>query len=132
MNRQERKPSEIIEEFICFLETSKSVYLSSCDVVIDADDRLQDMLHELEFAKNKSEKGKAATKLKRSRNNRRISKDKATEYKNIAEFIDSSDGKLLSKKLRELMRKQKFTEEYLDSERIYKPRKGDNAHANPD
>lgn len=117
------KPSDIIEVFLEFLESSKSSYQTAYDAVGDADERLQDLLHELEFAKNKSEKGKAATKLKNSRNSRRTNKDIVTEFKDIAEFYNDQGNRPFIKKLKDLVRKQKLTESYLDGERVYKPRK---------
>ena len=130
MKQTKQKPSEIIEAFLDFLEQSKSSYQTAYDVVGDADERLQDLLHELEFAKNKSEKGKAATKLKSSRNARRVNKDIVTEFKDIVEFYNDQGNRPFIKKLKELVRKQKFTESYLDGERVYKPRK-DATNGNP-
>ena len=116
-------PSNYIETFLNFIDTAKSSYQFAYDTVGDEDKELQDLLHELELADGKSAKGKASTKLRQSRINRRVNKDITLEYEDIVNFFEEPQSKAVLNKLRQLLGKQRKTESYIYGERVYKPRK---------
>ena len=59
----ERRPSEMITEFLNFLESSRQEYESAYADVGKEDSRVQTFLHDMEFAPNKAERNKIATRL---------------------------------------------------------------------
>ena len=62
----EKKPSEIITEFLNFLETAKNEYESAYADVGLEDRKEQTFLHDLEFAQNKNERNKVATRFQQT------------------------------------------------------------------
>lgn len=66
-----------------------------------------------------------ATRLQRSRLERRKNKDIVDELEDIVKFFEELNHKNTINKMRQLLGKQRKTEEFLSSERVYKPRKGD-------
>jgi len=65
------KPSEMITAFLDFLETTKREYESAYAAVGAEDNKVQTFLHDMEFAKNREERNRIATKLQNSRKTRR-------------------------------------------------------------
>lgn len=59
----ERKPSEIITDFLNFLESAKNEYESAYADVGAEERKEQTFLHDLEFALNKNERNKVATRF---------------------------------------------------------------------
>lgn len=84
--------------------------------------RLQDLLHELEFAEGENEKRRAGTKLQQSRRNRRRQKDEMMRLELVVQFFDDPTPKSTINKMRQLLGKQRKQEEFLDGERHYNPR----------
>lgn len=80
------------------------------------------MLHEIEFASNKAERNKVATKLQHSRRIRRENKDEVKLYEKIAKFFEDKENKAALNRLRQLLGQQRKEEEYLSSNRTYNPR----------
>ena len=119
------KPSEVIEGFLNYLENCKAEYDEAYAAAGEEDKRVQDFLHAMEFANNKQERNKIATQLHQSRKRRRSAKDKVLELQKIYDFYKDVSNKAVLKKLKGIMPKQKQTEEYLQSDREYKPRVGD-------
>jgi hypothetical protein len=117
------KPSTYIETFLNFIDTAKSSYQFAYDTVGEEDKGLQDLLHELELAEGNSARGKASTKLRNSRKNRRINKDITLEYEDIVNFWEEPQNKMVLNKLRQLLGKQRKNENYIYGQRVYKPRK---------
>lgn len=62
----EGKASEIISEFLSFLESSKIEYEDAYSDVGKEDSKVQTFLHDMEFASNKGERNKIATRLQQS------------------------------------------------------------------
>ena len=62
-----KEASEVLSEFLDFLDACESQYQAARDAVGLEDRRLQDLLHELEFAQDKAERNRVATKFQRSR-----------------------------------------------------------------
>ncbi len=120
-----QKPSEIIEEFLNWLESCKDEYEENYAIAGEEDKKVQDFLHAMEFAENKQERNRIATQLQQSRKRRRAAKDKVLELEKIYNFYKDQGNRPVLKKLRGIVPNQKRTEEYLASERKYKPRAGD-------
>lgn len=119
---KEMLPSEEITEFLKFVDSCISRYKFAFENVGQEDKRLQDLVHEIEFASNKSERNRAATKLQQSRRIRRKNKDEAKLYEKIAKFFEDRGNKNTLNQLRQLLGQQRKEEEYLSSNRTYKPR----------
>lgn len=115
-------PSEQLTDFLNFIDACISRYIYAFDNVGQEDKRLQDLLHEIEFASNKAERNKAATKLQHSRRIRRENKDEAKLYEKIAKFFEEKENRNALNRLRQLLGQQRKEEEYLSSTRTYNPR----------
>lgn len=113
------KKSEIIEQFIELVEECEKAYKEAFAEVGKEDRRTQDLLHELEFAKDISTRNKIATKLKNTRKRRREQKDITTENEEIVNFFQEQQNRTTLNKMKELLQKQKRKEGYLDSDRFY-------------
>lgn len=119
---KEKEVSEKLQEFLNFVDACRSQYQAAYDDVGLEDRRLQDLLHALEFAEGEKEKRKASTKLRQSRQKRRKAKDELKRLEAIVEFFNETPHKGTLNKMRQLLGKQRKTEEYLNGERVYKPR----------
>lgn len=120
--QKDELPSEQLTNFLNFIDACISRYRYAFDNVGQEDKRLQDLLHEIEFASNKAERNKAATRLQRSRRIRRENKDEAKLYEKIAKFFEDKGNKDALNRLRQLLGQQRKEEEYLSSNRTYNPR----------
>ena len=121
----ERRPSEVLEEFLSYIDDVKTEYEKAFAIVGEEDKRLQDLLHALEFAPNKQERNKIATQFQRSRRRRRKAKDTVLELERVYEFQKDQANKPFLKRLRGTITQQKGTEQYLAGQREYKKRVGD-------
>lgn len=119
------KPSELLEQFLSYMDTVRAEYEENFAIVGEEDKRLQDLLHALEFAPNKQERNKIATQFQQSRKRRRKAKDKVLELEKIYEFQKDQNNRPFLKRLKGLLVQQKGTEQYLTSQREYKKRVGD-------
>lgn len=122
MNRQEREPSEVLSEFLNYIDYCRNRHQAASDAVKKEDKRLQDLLHELEFAPDENNKRRAATKLQQSRRERRKKKDEMMRLELIVNFFDEPTPKSTVGKMRQLLGKQRKNEEFLNGERHYNPR----------
>ncbi len=118
-------PSEVIQNFLDFLEVCQKECEAARSEVAKEDAKKQDFLHAMEFEENEDELTKIAVQTHLSRRNRRLNKDKVQELEKITAFVSSEKNKLFLKLLRGLIREQKQVEEYLYNERTYIPRAGD-------
>lgn len=122
---EERKPSEILQEFLDYLKSCQQKYQICISEVWKHDKRVQDFLHEFEFSQNKQERNRIATRVSQSRKERRKLKDQTQMMENMAKFYGDKSNRQFLDKLKSLISEQKKIEEYLESERFYKPRVGD-------
>ncbi len=118
----ERKPSEIITDFLNFLEAAKNEYESAHADVGAEERKEQTFLHDLEFAPNKNERNKVATRFQQSRRTRRKAKDRAQLYEYINNFYMDKQNQNLIKALRRLQNEQIAREKYLFGNREFKNR----------
>ena len=121
----EMKPSDRLEQFLNYLETVKEVYEANFAIVGEEDKRLQDLLHALEFAPNKQERNKIATRFQQSRRRCRKAKDKVMELEKVYEFQKDQANRPVLKRLKATITQQKGNEQYLSGPREYKKRVGD-------
>ena len=119
---KEIKPSKHLEDFLNFLDQCVREYQYAFDNMSKEDKRLQDLLHEIEFAADKAEKNRAATSLQRSRRERRKNKDMVKLYERIVKFSEDQSNRRTINLLRQLLGQQRKEEEYLQSNRMYKKR----------
>lgn len=120
--KQEKEPSEHLQEFLNYIDQVKAEYNAAHDAVGKEDKRLQDLLHELEFAEDKAARNKVATKFQKSRQERRRQKDEVQRLELLVDFFNSQNHKNTFNKMRQLLGNQRKREEFLNGERHYKPR----------
>jgi len=118
----DRKPSEVITEFLNFLETSKKEYEIAYSDVGKEDSKTQTFLHDIELAPNAKERNKVCTKLQQSRRARRKAKDRAKLFEHIYNFYTDKQTQNLLKALRRLQNEQMTEEKYLFGNREFKNR----------
>lgn len=122
MSKKEKDPSEALTEFLEYINGCREQYQAAHESVKTEERRLQDLLHELELAEGENAKRRAATKLRNSRRQRRRKKDEAMRLELIVNFFDEPSHKNSVNKMRQLAKRQKKQEEFLDGERHYNPR----------
>ena len=122
MSETIRTPAESLEEFLNVVDHCYQEYQMAQEAVSREDKRLQDLLHELEFAKEKGERNRVATKFQSSRRERRKHKDIVKRNELVVKFFEEKPHRDTLNKLRQLLGRQCKEEEYLSSERTYKPR----------
>ena len=111
MRETEKTPSERMKEFLDFIDRCHAEYQLAYDAVSEEDKKLQDLLHKLEFSTNTAEKKE-----------RRRNKDIVKRNELIVGFFREKSHKDTLNKLRQLLGRQRKEEEYLASDRVYKPR----------
>ncbi len=92
MRKRDKEPSEVLADILNYIDKCRRDYQAAHDAVGMEDKRLQDLLHGLEFAADENEKRRAGTKLQQSR------------------------------RMRQLLERQRKEEEYLNGERHYNNR----------
>ena len=118
----EKRPSEVITDFIKFLEAADREYESAYADVGKEDSRVQTFLHDMEFAPDGKERNKIATRLQQSRRARRKGKDRVQLYGRIHDFLADRQSQNLMKALRRLQSEQVTVEKYLFGNREFKNR----------
>lgn len=119
------KPSEVIENFLQFLENANKEHID-CEAEVDlCGKRNIDYLHDMEFAKDKGERNRIATKIHRNQKHRRAAKDRAMELEKTAAFFVDKANKPFIGQLKRLLKEQKDREAYLQNDREYIRRAGD-------
>ena len=121
----EMKPSEVLQEFLDYMKDCQREYQICMVEVHKHDKRVQDFLHGLEFAENRQERNRIATRVSQSRKERRRLKDRAHLLEECARFYGDKSNKQFFDKLGSLVAKQEKEEKFLESDRVYKPRAGD-------
>lgn len=122
---KERKPSEVIEEFLAFLENANKEHIECEQTVEICNKRNIDYLHDMEFAKDKGERNRIATKIHNNQIKRRTAKDRALELEKSAAFFADKANKPFIGQLKRLLKDQKDRETYLANDREYVRRAGD-------
>ena len=76
----------------------------------------------MEFASDKAERNRVATKLQNRRRRRRKNKDIVKLNEQVVKFFDDKSSRDTLNKLRQLLGRLRKVEEYLFIVRTYKPR----------
>lgn len=122
---KEQKPSEVIEAFLSFLENANKEHIECEKTVEICNKRNIDYLHDMEFAKDKGERNRIATKIHNNQIQRRTAKDRALELEKPAAFFTDKANKPFIGQLKRLLKEQKDREAYLAKDREYVRRAGD-------
>ena len=88
------------------MDSCSREYQAAYGAVNEDDKRLQNLIYEMEFAKNKAERNKVATRLQRSRRNRRKNKDIVMRNELVVKFFDEQNHKSTLNKMRQLLGRQ--------------------------
>lgn len=120
--RVEKEPSEVLSEFLAYIDRIRYDYKAAYDAVKKEEKRLQDLLHDIEFAEGENEKRRAGTRLQQSRRSRRRKKDEMMRLELVVQFFDEPTQKSTINKMRQLLGKQRKQEEFLNGERHYNKR----------
>ena len=118
----DKEVSDVLQEFLNYIDQCRNAYQLAQGAVELEDKRLQDLLHELEFAENVNEKRRSGTKLQQSRRERRRQKDEVKRLRLLIEFFNDPANNSTLNKMRQLLGRQRKEEEFLNGDRIYKPR----------
>ena len=119
--KRELKPSEQVAQFLNFVDQCERSYQMAFEEVNKEDKRVQDLLHQVEFAKGAAARNQAAAKLQKSRRWRRENKDTVLYYKSIVEFFGEKGNRNTLNQMRQMLGRQRKEEEYQESDRTYTP-----------
>lgn len=122
--------AKAIESFLKLIEECESEYNLAFKLVGNEDKKLQDILHEMEFAPDKLTRNRIATKLHNSRVNRRKNKDIVTHNEEIVKFFRDQQNKNTLLKMKDLLTRQQKKEEYLNGDRQYRIRQEESMETN--
>ena len=120
MRNKQKTPAEQLSEFLNFVEQSYTDYQIASEALKEEDRRLQDLLHEMEFAADKAERNRVATRLQKSRRERRKNKDTVKLNEQVVRFFEEKPHRDTLNKMKQLLGRQRKEEEYLFEERVYK------------
>lgn len=111
----DRKPSEIIQDFIWLMESSHSKYLDAKQKVEEYDQKTLDWVHRIENSEKAEERSKISTAWHKERKERRKYKNEMALYEKIHKFSIDEQNKPSLKRLKTTLQRQIETEEYLQS-----------------
>lgn len=117
-----RDGSEVVGAFIEWLKEMDELQKSSWDIVVAEDEKRQDFLHEFEFESNNKKRSLIATRLHNSRVRRRKAKDTSMKLKPVSDFMKEISSRNLTKLMKKMYADLKAAEEFVNSDREYKPR----------
>lgn len=115
-------PAKQLETFLNFIDECCREYQYAYDQVNEEDRKLQDFLHEMEFAPGRTERNQVAAKLQSSRKVRRENKNIVKWNEKMVKFFEEPKNRDVLNQMRLLLGQQRKEEEYLLGEKIYKPR----------
>lgn len=127
-NKPERKPSEIIEDFLALINTSYDEYNRSKSRVEHFDSKTFTWTHDLEDAPDKQTRNRLTTAWQRELRERRKEKDNLKLWENLHKFGADAGNKAFLKRVRHIYVEQVKMEEHLSIEpkdREFKRRVGD-------
>lgn len=120
-----QKPSEVIDAFLKFLEDASVEHIDCIKTVDLCGKKNIDYLHDMEFAKDKGERNKIATKIHNNQIIRRKAKDRSMELEKVAAFFTDKSNKPFIGQLKRLLKEQRDKEKYLENDREYIRRAGE-------
>lgn len=114
--------SDVFRSFLDWLTDMDELQKRSWDTVVAEDEKIQDFLHEFEFEANNKKRTPIGTRLHNSRVKRREAKDRVKLYKPVTDFVKEATTRNFIKLMKKTMGELKAAEEFVYSERVYKPR----------
>ena len=125
-----QKPSQVVKHFLDWLEDMRDEQEKAWNVVITEDSKVQDFLHEIELEPSSKKRSPIDTRFHNSRVKRRAAKDKAQCLKPIKDFVADATNRGFIKRLKKLQGDLKAEEDFVSSERVYKPRVNGDSNGN--
>ena len=119
---KDRKGSEVVGAFLDWLKWAEELQKASWDIVVEEDAKNQDFFHELEFETKSEKRSLIATRLHKSRVRRREAKDTSKKLKPVTDYVREATARSHIKHLKKMAGDLKAAEDYVYSERVYKPR----------
>ena len=113
--KKERKPSEIIADFINLMEKSRTEYTASKEAVENYDKNINEWVHKIENAPLAEERSKISTQFHAERKARRHHKNNMQLYENIYRYTMDNLNSGAIKRAKTLLSAQLRTEEYIES-----------------
>lgn len=110
----ERKPSEIIQEFLDLVDSSHVEFNDSKSKVDNYNSKTYTWAHQLEDCKNKQDRNRLATAWQKELKEHRKEKDRKNLWEKIHIFGADVSNKAFLKKLRNLVHEQQKVEEHLE------------------
>ena len=117
-----RNGSEVVEAFMDWLKWADELQKASWEIVIEEDAKNQDFFHEMEFEQKCEKRSLIATRLHESRVRRRKAKDTSKKLKPVSDYIKEATARSHIKHLKKMAGDMKAAEDFVNSEREYKPR----------
>lgn len=114
--------SEVFKAFMNWLTDMDELQKKSWQTVIDEDAKVQDYLHQIEFEPQNKKRSVICTKFHNSRVKRREAKDTSQRLKPLADFVKEAKVRNLIKLMKTTQEALKKEEDFVNSERVYKPR----------
>lgn len=127
---KKQKPSEVISGFLSFLEQMNAEHMECTKTVETCIQKNIDYLHDMEFARDKNARNRVATKIHNNQGVRREAKDRAMETEHIAKFFTDKNNRAFIGAMKRLLKDQQSREKFLESDRHYERRVGDNGAVN--
>ncbi len=122
MKKQQRYPSQIIKDFLDFVENSREDYNYNLEAMKNEERITQDYLHKLELEDlSYRERSKIATQLVSNRQARRNHKDAVEELEPIVDFFDDPQMKKFINNMTQLLGQVRKIESY-HQKRFYVPK----------
>ena len=117
-----RNGSEVVEAFLDWLKWAEELQKASWEIVLEEDAKNQDFFHEMEFEQKCEKRSLIATRLHESRVRRRKAKDTSKKLKPVSDYIKEATARSHIKHLKKMAGDMKAAEDFVNSEREYKPR----------
>ncbi|WP_270471816.1 hypothetical protein [Hungatella hathewayi] len=100
---EQNSPAKELENFLNFIDQCVQEYKAAYENVNEEDRRLQDLVHAIEFAVDKSERNRVATKFQQSRKYRRQNKDIVKRNERIVKFFEEQKNRDTLNRMRQLL-----------------------------
>lgn len=104
--------SDRIKDFLDFIEECQNAYSFAQENMKREDERLQDLLHAIEFETKARERSKLCTKLHNSRIERRDNKNVVELTEDIVDFFQEPQHRKTLEQMKQLLGKVRKVENY--------------------
>lgn len=118
----EKKPSEVLQEFVDWLKQCQDEYEGSKAIIREEEAKEVDFFHAIEFETKSKQRSKITTIFHNSLVRRRVAKDRMQILEKVVLFSRKENSKLFFRELKRIIKEQEAEEERIFGEREYKPR----------